>query len=106
MTGQQQCLHDGCTVTVRLSVYCARHEAAARPTVESRSRLEAEYRARTVRVLLHGNLWSSAARRHGPMLSDCVIPGCGKLTMGGTCVEHDPPVSVTFPRGRPHSSLR
>ncbi|HEX6723840.1 MAG TPA: hypothetical protein VF073_01235 [Gaiella sp.] len=36
------------------------------------------------------------------MLSVCVIPGCGRLTMGGTCVEHDSPVSIVFPRGRPY----
>ena len=29
-------------------------------------------------------------------------PGCSTLTMGGTCVEHDPPVTVTFTRGRPY----
>ena len=38
----------------------------------------------------------------GPMLSVCPEPGCSTLTMGGTCVAHDPPVQVTFPRGRPH----
>jgi len=36
------------------------------------------------------------------MLSVCVIPGCGRLTMGGTCVDHDAPVSIVFPRGRPY----
>lgn len=36
------------------------------------------------------------------MLSVCVIPGCGRLTMGGTCVDHDSPVSIVFPRGRPY----
>ncbi len=41
----------------------------------------------------------AAARR--PMLSVCPVPGCRRLTMGGTCVEHDAPVTVTFPRGRP-----
>ena len=25
--------------------------------------------------------------------------------MGGTCVEHDAPVTVTFPRGRPFPAL-
>jgi hypothetical protein len=25
--------------------------------------------------------------------------------MGGTCVEHDAPVTVTFPRGRPFTHL-
>jgi hypothetical protein len=33
------------------------------------------------------------------MFSACLIPGCSTLTMGGTCVEHDPPASVTFPPG-------
>ena len=37
-----------------------------------------------------------------PMLSSCVTPGCSTLTMGGTCVEHDVPLSIVFPRGRPH----
>ena len=36
-----------------------------------------------------------------PMLAVCPEPGCTRLTMGGTCVEHDTPVSVTYPRGRP-----
>jgi hypothetical protein len=36
------------------------------------------------------------------MLSVCVIPACGRLTMGGTCVDHDVPVSIVFPRGRPY----
>jgi hypothetical protein len=40
--------------------------------------------------------------RRAPMLSSCVTPGCGTLTMGGTCVEHDVPLSIVFPRGRPH----
>ncbi len=37
------------------------------------------------------------------MLSVCVTPGCGRLTMGGTCVDHDVPVSIVFPRGRPYA---
>jgi hypothetical protein len=37
-----------------------------------------------------------------PILSSCVTPGCSTLTMGGTCVEHDVPLSIVFPRGRPH----
>jgi hypothetical protein len=36
------------------------------------------------------------------MLSVCPEPGCTTLTMGGTCVAHDPPVTVTFTRGRPY----
>lgn len=39
---------------------------------------------------------SSAARvaraNCSPLLSECTEPGCSTLTMGGTCVEHDPPV--------------
>lgn len=35
------------------------------------------------------------------MLDVCPFPGCTTLTMGGTCVTHDPPVSLTFERGRP-----
>jgi hypothetical protein len=40
-------------------------------------------------------------RVRGPLLAVCPVPGCSTLTMGGTCVEHDPPVKTTFPRGRP-----
>ena len=36
-----------------------------------------------------------------PLLAVCPVPGCTRLTMGGTCVEHDEPVTVDFPRGRP-----
>ena len=39
-----------------------------------------------------------------PMLAVCPAPGCTRLTMGGTCVEHDAPVAETFPRGRPFVS--
>jgi hypothetical protein len=106
VTGEEQCLHDGCTVMVRLSAYCARHEFVASAIGERRLGFEAECTGRAVVGFLDGNLATHAPRRHGPMLSDCVIPGCGKLTMGGTCVEHDSPASVTFPRGRPHTSQR
>jgi len=37
-----------------------------------------------------------------PMLAVCPVPGCSTLTMGGTCVKHDAPVTATFTRGRPH----
>lgn len=40
-----------------------------------------------------------------PMLTVCPVPGCTTLTMGGTCVEHDAPVTVTFPRGRPFPAM-
>jgi hypothetical protein len=40
-----------------------------------------------------------------PMLTVCPAPGCRRLTMGGTCVEHDAPVTVTFPRGRPFTHV-
>jgi hypothetical protein len=36
-----------------------------------------------------------------PLLTPCTAPGCSTLTMGGTCVEHDVPVTTVFPRGRP-----
>ena len=36
-----------------------------------------------------------------PMLAVCPEPGCTRLTMGGTCVEHDLPTGATYPRGRP-----
>ena len=53
----------------------------------------------TVRTDLEMLVLGAAARR--PMLSVCPVRGCRRLTMGGTCVEHDAPVTVTFPRGRP-----
>jgi hypothetical protein len=40
-------------------------------------------------------------RVHGGMLVACSEPGCTTLTMGGTCVAHDPPATIVFPRGRP-----
>jgi hypothetical protein len=39
---------------------------------------------------------------HTPLLTPCSAPGCSTLTMGGTCVEHDLPVTTVFPRGRPY----
>ena len=41
-------------------------------------------------------------RARGPLLDVCPVPGCSTITMGGTCVEHDPPVKTVFPRGRPY----
>ncbi len=38
---------------------------------------------------------------YGSLLESCSTPGCTTLTMGGTCVEHDVPAGVVFPRGRP-----
>jgi len=38
---------------------------------------------------------------YGSLLEICPAPGCTTLTMGGTCVEHDVPALVVFPRGRP-----
>jgi hypothetical protein len=57
------------------------------------------------RVVMHDEALSDATRRHRPTLSDCPIPEASTLTMGGTCVEHDPPAAVTFPRGRPHVAV-
>jgi hypothetical protein len=100
-----RCFHDGCAAVAHRGVYCDRH-AASTPTEDRRSGSEPEYSERAVRALLHVILPSDTTPRYGPMFSECVIPGCGQLTMGGTCVEHDSPVSVTFQRGRPHPSLR
>lgn len=47
-------------------------------------------------------LVDATTRPYGPLLSTCPVPGCSALTMGGTCVAHDPPVTRTFPSGRPH----
>jgi hypothetical protein len=51
-------------------------------------------------VTLDGVL-TGRTRPRGRMLSVCPVPGCTALTMGGTCVAHDPPVTMTFVRGRP-----
>jgi hypothetical protein len=51
-------------------------------------------------VDFEGHRLSRVALR--PMLAVCPAPGCTRLTMGGTCVEHDVPVTMTFPRGRPY----
>jgi len=48
-----------------------------------------------------GEVLVESLRPPGPMLSVCPVEGCTTLTMGGTCVEHDLPVTVTFERGRP-----
>ena len=40
-------------------------------------------------------------RLYGRLLSVCPVAGCSTMTMGGTCVAHDPPVKKVFPRGRP-----
>ena len=49
-------------------------------------------------------LTTPSRRPHGPLLMPCSAPGCATLTMGGTCVEHDVPMVVDFPRGRPYQS--
>jgi hypothetical protein len=46
------------------------------------------------------------ARAHGPMLHVCPVLGCSTITMGGTCVEHDDPVTTVFPRGRPYARVK
>ena len=51
------------------------------------------------RTYLETRVRGTAAPR--PLLAVCPAAGCRRLTMGGTCVEHDAPVTVTFPRGRP-----
>ena len=35
------------------------------------------------------------------VLMVCPEPGCKTLTMGGTCVKHDPVAIPAYPRGRP-----
>lgn len=39
--------------------------------------------------------------RTSPMLMLCPVPGCSSVTMGGTCIKHDPAVIPVYPRGRP-----
>lgn len=36
-----------------------------------------------------------------PIVTQCTAPGCGTLTMGPLCVEHDSHIERTFVRGRP-----
>lgn len=40
----------------------------------------------------------------GGMLRECDEPGCVTLTLGGSCVAHDPVVVADIPRGVPHRS--
>jgi hypothetical protein len=54
------------------------------------------------RCELNDEVWAGPTRSLAPLLAVCPVPGCGTLTMGGTCVKHDPPQAMTFPRGRPH----
>lgn len=35
------------------------------------------------------------------ILTVCPAPGCRALTLGGTCVNHDPVEMPVYPRGRP-----
>ena len=123
---EQRCRYAGCTTVVRRRHFCDQHEAllkaqsaaVARSKEERRIGVTPEDGSRAVGALSRGEgapvrpsvlrdeLLHDAIRRHGPMLSACLIPGCSTLTMGGTCVEHDPPASVTFPRGRPHVAVQ
>ncbi len=40
------------------------------------------------------------------LLTVCSAPGCSTLTMGGTCVDHDEPSAVVYPRGRPYPPVQ
>jgi hypothetical protein len=51
-----------------------------------------------------GDMLVQPLRTHGPMLSVCPVEGCTSLTMGGTCVVHDPPATIVYERGRPFVS--
>jgi hypothetical protein len=122
---EHRCLYAGCSTMVRRRHFCDRHEAllkaqsaaVARRKEARRGGLTPEEGSRAVsahsrvggelkrRAVLRVELPNAAIRRHGSMLSACPIPGCSTLTTGGTCVEHDPPASVTFPRGRPHVAV-
>ncbi len=53
------------------------------------------------RTPIQNEMFPDWLRPRGSLLSVCPAPGCTTLTMGGTCVAHDPPVTVTFTRGRP-----
>ncbi len=39
--------------------------------------------------------------RRSPLLTYCTEPGCATLTMGGTCVAHDPADPPAHPQGTP-----
>jgi hypothetical protein len=119
---EQRCLYAGFTTVVGRRHFCDPHEALLKGQPAAVTRAKEERRAGLTpedpglaggalsevggalarRAVLGGELPTAAIRRHGPMLSACPAPGCSTLTMGGTCVEHDPPASVAFPRGRPH----
>ena len=47
-----------------------------------------------------------AVRAARSLLTACTKPGCSTMTMGGTCVEHDMPSLVVYPRGRPFPALQ
>lgn len=38
------------------------------------------------------------------VLAVCPEPGCTMITMGGTCVKHDPVTAPVYPRGRPFAT--
>jgi hypothetical protein len=48
-----------------------------------------------------GTLVRPARLDPGPILTVCLAPDCSTLTLGGTCVDHDPRDLPTYPRGRP-----
>jgi len=39
------------------------------------------------------------------MLTQCSAEGCGALTLGGTCIKHDPVDAPSYPRGRPFARV-
>lgn len=47
----------------------------------------------------------SIGARRSVLLTSCSQPGCTTLTIGGTCVMHDPAVRPTYGRGAPFAQL-
>jgi hypothetical protein len=41
----------------------------------------------------------------GGLLRSCEARGCGTLTLGRFCVQHEPARTRVFPRGRPFAAM-
>lgn len=52
-------------------------------------------------MAVNAGVRTRATSRTSPMLMTCPEPGCSSVTMGGTCIKHDPVPVPDYPRGRP-----